>query len=302
LPAPCPNPRLPPAFLAHARTQTLAQLFLACLIAGLMLCAKPVVAQTLYDGSLGTFPGDQDWIFVILGVGTQSYMEKAVLLDTSASMSTQAGYSRVSSAPLDRTAGFTLQFTAQLHAESHNNANRAGFSVIALGDDKHGIELGFWKSLIFAQADSPLLTHAEEAAFATTNAFVDYALTIGTTNYVLRADGMPLLGGPVRDYSAFNGLINPYRTPNFLFFGDDTSSASGSVSLRDIVLITAPSVTIQDAKTICWKGVDKQSYTVQVSTNLIEWDIAGSVTSSTPSFCFTNDSPAAIRFFRVAYP
>jgi len=261
-----------------------------------------VLGQALYDASLGTLPGSQGWGFVAVGPAAETYSESAAQLDTSASRSTLAGYSLVLPAALNRVAGFTLDFTAQLHAETHNNANRAGFSVLALANDKRGIELGFWNGLIFAQADSPLFTHAEDVAFDTTNTFAGYALTIGPTNYVLRANSVPILTGPVRDYTAFNGIINPYRTPNFLFFGDDTTSASASVSLGNIVLVTAPSLTMEDATKVCWSGVPYQTYKVQASTNLVEWTIAGTATAQNASFCFTNSSLAPSRFFKVVYP
>ena len=56
---------------------------------------------------------------------------------------------------LDRTAGYTVRFTAQVQEELHNNNNRAGFSVIVLSSDLKGIELGFWEDQVWAQADMP---------------------------------------------------------------------------------------------------------------------------------------------------
>jgi hypothetical protein len=192
-------------------TQTVAVLLLGS------LSSSP--AQTLYDAGLGSLPEAQGWTYGAFGVGiTKSLSGNSVLLDTSAQSGNQAGWSRVAVPPLDRSRGFTLLFTAQVNAEAHLNNNRAGFSVIVLGSDTNGIEIAFWTNTIFAQDGPPnLFVHAEDAAFVTTGHFVDYALTMVGSNYVLRANGTPILSGPVRDYTSFSGPINPYRTPEFHF-------------------------------------------------------------------------------------
>ncbi len=240
--------------------------------------------------------------YTALGVASQTLANGAAQLDTTPSTSTHAGYATAAPVPLDRTNGFALLFTVQLKAENHNSADRAGFSVIAFGEDKRGIELGFWTNRVFAQSDSPLFTHAEDAPINPAAGFADYVLTIGATHYALRVNGTPVLSGPVRDYTAFVGPIDPYETPNFLFFGDDTSSAAASVSLRRIALVTAPRLTASSAQAICWNGVSNQTYTVQVSTNLTEWATAGAVSSTTSQFCFTNPPASPRKFFRVVYP
>ena len=255
-------------------------------------------AQILFDGAIG-LPSGQGWTYFATG-GTQAPTNNAVLLDTSANNSFQAGYSR-SPGRLNRANGFTLLFTSQLIAEAHANNNRAGFSVIVLADDKRGLELAFWTNNIFAQSDSPLFTHAEETNILTT-AFVDYALTFHATNYVLSANGADILSGPVRDYSAFSGFPNPYSSTNFLFFGDDTTSAGGAVILKKVVLITAPQLAALPDRLIAWTGVSNQTYTVQSSSDLATWAVEGSATSAISQFVFTNTSTASPRFFRVVYP
>src|SRR5450432_2914538 len=208
-------------------------------------------AQILFDGMNG-LPTVQGWSYFAIG-GTQTLTNDAVLLNTSANNSYQAGYSRTTDR-LNRTNGFTLLFTSQLIAEGHANTNRAGFSVIVLTDDNRGIELAFWTNTIFAQSDLPLFTHAEDANVVTT-ASVNYALTFHATNYVLTANGTDILSGPVRDYSAFSGFPNPYSSSDFLFFGDDTTSASGSLLLNKVVLITAPQLVALSDGLITWTGV-----------------------------------------------
>ncbi|MEI6074504.1 MAG: hypothetical protein WCS94_02950 [Verrucomicrobiota bacterium] len=261
-------------------------------------------AQTLYDASPGTLPEAQGWSYGVIDFGTIKTMAgNSVLLDTSTSTFTSAGWSRAAAPPLDRIRGFTLLFTARLNAETHNNGNRAGFSVIVLGSDTNGIELAFWTNNIFAQSGPPsLFTHAEDAAFTTTGSFVEYALTLGATNYVLRANGTPVLTGPVRDYTSFSGPVNPYRTPNFIFFGDDTTSASASVNARLLALVRPPWLTAHPGGVVSWPGISNVNYRVQTSSNLVTWTESGVATSPTESITYTNPATRSAQFFRVAYP
>ena len=270
------------------------------LVAGILLLADAIQAQVLFDGALG-FPGAQGWTFFATG-GSQSLNNGAVHLDTSAVNSYQGGYSLIAPTALNHSNGFTLEFTAQVLTEAHANTNRAGFSVILLSDDKHGIELGFWTNTIFAQADSPLFNHAEDTNFSTTDGLVTYALTFRATNYLLRANGTPILAGPLRNYEAFIGFPDPYSTPNFLFLGDDTTSAGGMLALRKVVLITPPQLSLARERLLSWTGVAGQSYTVLVSSNLVNWMAVQTVTSTNSSFSYTNNSSASAQFFRVSYP
>jgi len=257
-------------------------------------------AQVLFDAGVG-LPSGQGWTFFATG-GSQVLENGAVKFDTSAANSYQGGYSRTAPTVLDRTNGFTLEFTLQVSAESHANASRAGTSVILLANDKQGIELGFWTNTIFAQSDSPLFTHAEDAAFVTGEALVTYSLTVLATNYALRADGIPILSGPIRNYEAFVGLPDPYETPNFLFFGDDTTSAGAVMALRKVVLITPPQLTYDGDQVLRWTGVAGQSYTVLASSNLVTWEAVQTVTAAGSDFSYTNSANAPVRFFRVSYP
>jgi len=285
------------------RLHYLGAVFSTLLSVWLSLAAAPLAkAQTLYDASLGTLPQSQGWLFGALGTYTDVVTNNSVLLDTSATTSTEAGWTEGSPPDLNRANGFTLLFTAQLNAETHTSTNRAGFSIIVLSDDTNGIELGFWTNTVFAQSDSPLFTQAENASFTTTGSFVNYALTMLSTNYILRANGTPILSGRVRNYTAFNGFPNPYRTPNFIFFGDDTTSASASVNVRLLTLVLPPKLAMSAQEVISWTGVSNQTYTVQASTNLTTWSNVGSATSQNSSFLFTNNSPQPSQFFRTAFP
>lgn len=271
-----------------------SSLLVACLLASLAHSS----AQVLYDGTLG-LPAVQGWSFFVTG-GTQTSTGTGAQLDTTAANSFQGGYSLTTST-LNRTNGFAVRFTSRMIAEAHANNNRGGLAVIVLADDHRGLELAFWTNTIFAQSDSPLFIQAEATNFSTT-ATVDYTLTFRPTNYVLLANGTPILSGFVRDYSAFAGFPNPYSSQNFLFFGDDTTSAAGNFVLNKVVLVNAPQLVARPNKVFAWTGVSNQTYTMQSSSNLTSWAVAASATSATTSFSFTNTSIASPRFFRVSYP
>lgn len=215
-----------------------------------MLAFPVSAAITLYDDSLGTLPGAQPWLifgqdsFLSGGTFSQTLVGSGVRLVSDNAVS--AGYSNylpvvntfknAGFPVLDRAAGFALSFQLLVNAEAHANANRAGFSVILLANDRQGIELGFWGNEIWAQSGAAF-THAEGVAFDTTSAEVDYVLSILGSTYVLSANGVPVLNGGLRDYSSFG---TPYSLPNFVFLGDDTSSAGADVSLGMVTLTAAP--------------------------------------------------------------
>jgi len=186
------------------------------------------------------------------GAAPPIYENAATLLDTSTSGNeTYAGW--VSNAGsthgfplLDRAAGFQMNLSLQVENESHSNNKRAGFSIIILANDARGIELAFWENEIWTQNDDltgGLFTHGETATFDTTSGLINYQLSVINDTYTLNANGLSILTGPVRDYSAFEGFPNPYQTPNFLFIGDNTTSAQARIRLSYVSIIgteTAP--------------------------------------------------------------
>lgn len=147
---------------------------------------------------------------------------------------------------LDRHVGFTLRFTLQVLEErrlpSDDNGDglddRAGLSVTLLANDRRGIELGFWEDRVWVQeggVEPDLFTQAEGAAIDSTQPAV-YALTIRGDRYTLDRNGITVVSGPLRDYTAFSGPIDPYETPNFIFLGDNTSRAGAKARLGTVKL------------------------------------------------------------------
>jgi hypothetical protein len=211
---------------------------------------------TLYDAALGGTPDTQGKLAFRVSpdaLATQAFAEGCTILDSIASEPDAAGYFADPRAipALDRAAGYVLRFSVQVVAEYHADSDknddglgdRAGFSVIVLSSDAKGIELGFWEDQIWAQeqgaAEPPagtLFTHAESARFDTTGRMIAYTLAMRDDHYDLSSDGVTILRGRLRDYTAFEGPVNPYRTPNFIFLGDDTGSARAKIRLAYVAL------------------------------------------------------------------
>jgi hypothetical protein len=108
-----------------------------------------------------------------------------------------------------------------------------------LSSDKRGIELGFWTDRIWAQeggSGNTLFTQAEYAPFDTQSARMPYALAVQGDIYMLSSNGTPILSGKLRDYTAFNDFPDFYKTPNLIFVGDDTRTASAAIGLAYVAV------------------------------------------------------------------
>jgi hypothetical protein len=197
----------------------------------------------LYDAVSGSIPDSSLMGFADFppGVSLPTYVDTATVLDTTLSDSdTYAGWvSSKATVPgfpdLDPVMGFQVNFTVQMKSETHTNNDRAGFSVIILDQDAMGIELSFWTNEIWVQGDDSsggLFKHGEGVAFSTTSAPIDYQVTIAGNTYTLIANSAPILSGILRNYKKFEGFPDPYETPNFLFLGDDTTSAQARIRLQ----------------------------------------------------------------------
>jgi hypothetical protein len=238
----------------------------------------------LYDGSLNTTPDQQGWKYITKdSSAVQSAGEGFTNLDTTANMDMgeQAGYfSKIPLPPyshplvpqLDRMAGFTISFSVEIEAEHHGtDDDRAGFSIIVITHDLKGLELGFWTDEIWAQADSPLFTHAEGSTFDTTAGIVPYDLSINGNNYALSAGAATILRGPLRDYAAVAPMkpqYAVYRTPDFLFFGDDTTSASASIKLASISHNDQITDTTGDINGDGTVGLDDAIFALQICADI----------------------------------
>jgi hypothetical protein len=261
-------------------------------------------SQPLYDGALGTLPADQEWLyFAARGLAEQHHTGSATRLLTSADNLESAGYARQTPGPLNRNPGFNVALRLRLNSESHSRQDRAGFSLIVLAEDRWGIELGFWTNLVFAQSADPLFTHAEEASFNSTTQFHEFVLSLTGTNYTLFANRLPLLSGPVRNYTAFTGFPDVYETPDFIFLGDNTTSASADVEIAEVALVPAPVLRARGPDRLEWEGVSGQTYTVQRSAGWGSWTNEAHVHSTSTTFSYTHVASATRPYFlRVTHP
>jgi len=216
--------------------------------------AEPV-SIVLYDGALGGTPDTQGKLRYRASRGpsaTQTFADGLTTLDSTASQPDAAGYMADPAAlpALDRAAGFALSFAVQVVVEFHDDSDkngdgvgdRAGFSVLVLSSDAKGIEIGFWRDQVWAQEDGAaeppagtLFTRAESAAFDTAG-LTSYTLVLRSDSYELSSGAVAILSGRLRDYSAFEGPVNPYRTPNLIFLGDDSGSAQALIRLAYVAV------------------------------------------------------------------
>lgn len=213
------------------------------------------MAINLYDAALAALPNAQGWLsFGKALLGSQTLTSQGVLLSSLPQLAGAAGFSNISALTpflmnpsfpqLDPTRGFALNFRLRILDEQHNADNRAGFSAIlqGMGAAPLGIELGFWRDRIASLlgGDAPLQTVGAWVGGLDLTASTAFSLRIVDQTFYLMADNRLLLSGPVQDYSkatVTNLLpINPYRLANFIFLGDNTTSAGANVELGTVSL------------------------------------------------------------------
>ncbi len=195
---------------------------------------------TLFDGN--GLPANQPWLSYASSGGSATQTEQTSGVRLVTDLAASAGYSNYTPLAalkngtfpsLNRTNGFELNFNLAVSSENHSSNDRAGFSVSLIGSDVRGIELGFWGNQIWAQESSPLFTHGETINFDT-SVQRDYRLRVQDNSYALFSGGNQLLSGSIRNYTAFGAP--PYILPNFVFLGDNTTSAGADITLGAITL------------------------------------------------------------------
>ncbi len=226
------------------------------------VCIGSASAETvvLYDAEQGTTPDGQGWAYVtrplLIAKAKRSFANGRTRLDTTPVMGEWAGFlSRVEvrnirlSHPrmpkLDREVGYTVRFQVRVVEEKHTGNNRAGFSIVVVGDDLQTVELAFWTREIWAQsgpnARNPqerLFTHSVERQAFDATADTHYALRVAGGSYTLWAGEQPVVSGPLRDYSSHWHPV--YGQANTLFLGDNTSRAAAVVDLGLVAVTTDP--------------------------------------------------------------
>ncbi|NJO70635.1 MAG: hypothetical protein HC825_00805, partial [Oscillatoriales cyanobacterium RM1_1_9] len=201
---------------------------------------------------------------------------------------------------LDRSAGYSINFTAKVDSENNDDTStnksdknkdgkldRAGFNLIVISSDgQEGIELSFDSDRIWVLEDGTnqvtpslepdpdtssthnrqLFTQAESATFDTVAGFVDYQLSVQGETYRLFAGSTEILTGRLRDYTAAIipvPLPDPYGVPNYLFLGDDTPSAQAQVKLKGISVET-------HGQTLNITGTVEEDQTLSVDPSILQ--------------------------------
>ncbi len=246
---------------------------LAVCLGAVLASGAPVQAQPTYSGALNVLPSQAPWNWgyqalnlsnpLTAPLATATAGGGVTTLDTMGQVADAAGftthvpnlfspglaYVHPNLIALDRSAGFQVNFTLKVLDEQHSNADRAGFSVTVLSSldlplGPPGIELAFWKNEVWAQNAG--FTHGESSGpFDTTTGLIPYQLQVAGDSYTLLANNVQILSGSLRDYSGFKGgpPFNPnfpYYQTNFVFFGDDTSSAQASVQIASFQVVPEP--------------------------------------------------------------
>jgi len=233
----------------YRRSFGAALLLALLLVGGLVALTRAAATETtvLYDGALGNgaeTPGDQGFTEIVPADASLSVADGATTLDTTARNGIYAGFIGDASAvpTLDRTAGYTVSFTARVTQETHTSNDRAGFSIIVLSSDAIGLELAFWEDEIWAQHDvqtgGGYFRHGEGVFTDTTQRLTRYDLAVVSDTYTLWMSGTEVLSGSLRNYTGYTGTLDVYETPNFLFLGDDTTSASAIFELSQVEITT----------------------------------------------------------------
>lgn len=213
----------------------------------LLAAAANAGAVTLYDPAAG-LPGAQGFNTVSSATaGSDTLVGARLRLDTTGAGVVQHGHFRPATT-LDTAAGFTLQFGLQVISESSGNTNRTAFSILLQGQDQSkALQLAFvddrvWALQYTAGAPDDGFVQGEGVALDTASAFRNYTLTVQNNLYSLTVDGLPLFNGAMRDYPTLAGSPGTlvYDQSNLLFFGDNTSQASGVFDVGSILLSPVP--------------------------------------------------------------
>jgi len=156
------------------------------LLAGSALTAHTQTI-TLYDGALNTAPGAQGWTFFDGGVssprsgGIQTVGGGATTYDTTVGNVTRGGYTVRGPIPCSLLPSITrpatrCRFDVQVVSEDHTSsgtadkngdgvADRAGVSLIVIGSDQKGVELGYGPTRYGRSRHTAFYSHGRRSQF-----------------------------------------------------------------------------------------------------------------------------------------
>lgn len=201
----------------------------------------PAAAQIAFYAGAG-LPSAQGWSTLSLGTaGSGTLVDQTYVLDSTGVGVDTWGHARISPVPLDGSAGYMVNFAIRVPIQSNSNPDRAGFSMLFVGNDPtQSIELAFRTQEVFAyEYVNGAFVQGASAAFNVGFTQHSYTLSVANGAYSLSAMGNVLISGSLQHYAS---PTIPYAIPNFMFFGDNTSSASAvaEVNFIDVVAVPEP--------------------------------------------------------------
>lgn len=211
----------------------------------LAFALAPATATTLYDASAGSLPAAQGWSTLAIGAAANQAITVGTpptySLDTTGVGVSYYGNAMLSPMTFDTAAGFDLSFGLKVVSETHDSNNRAGYSVVLVGaDPTKAVEISFWAGNIWVpdyDANHPdRFVHGIDVAFDTSSLHT-YVLSVRDHQYTISTGGSTLLAGTLHDYTAGGP---PYTTPNFVFFGDNSSRGRSITELAFVSLTPVP--------------------------------------------------------------
>ena len=205
----------------------------------------------LYDAASAVLPDASPWSWTYGSDSSGSSrnmtpsLPLAAVLDTRLSAGA-AGYGKIVGAGLDSSTGFVIDFSLRVVEETHANGDlgtRSGFSIIVLDQAKKGVELSFWTNQVFAKIADYGFPHGDGISVDAQTSARNYRVTFLSGQYTLVTEGAPPLAGVLSNYAPFVQFpynVVPYGQANYIFFGDNTTSASALVELSSITLAPVP--------------------------------------------------------------
>jgi hypothetical protein len=219
----------------------------------LMMGMTSAIAVPLYRGLTNPTqtPKEQGWTYLKTSLQTAPTAQatsSGTVLDSGSSQN-YAGYFITAPFNLNRTDGYAISFSIKINSESHTKDNRSGFNVIVVSNklstetQPYAIELAFWENSAWAY--NPDFSRAETVSINNKDTVRHFVLYVKGNSYQLfervarssKIASGAILQGSLRQYTGFTpppGLPNPYTTPNLIFMGDETTSATANVSISNV--------------------------------------------------------------------
>ena len=140
---------------------------------------------------------------------------------------------------LDQNLGYTLDFSLTIEEIYVDDSDSSGLSLILIGDNGYGIEIGWTDSEILSRSSN--LTVSDRSQFETIDSG-EYSIEVFNDQYTFSVNDKELLSGDLEKYDFSPALaqpilpFNPYNAKNFIFLGDNSDTGVSKFTIEDISL------------------------------------------------------------------